>query len=312
LWPSERGLDQLLSGGERPALTTRLGLQRCSRSPTNPPKNVHNLPQDETLLSAPGERVLFGCLFTSDRPTDFEMIYSASEGGFEAKGGAKAKTIPGHATSGLSFFIPDTWTGAPPIEVTFKIRRKSDGALFEQKTWHFGKKEFIPTTITQFEKSPQPVAPGSHVDFAYSLGPKPPPGWTGPATGPFYLHETILERFEGQTCNVLREELKPEFAAAHPELKTSAEIAGFFFSPEAFNASFNVFGKDDAFIDQNGSNGIEIGGPRLASNLKTPKDVVWERIQVFEAQPNVALGRYTIRRTFHHATGALTIEKVGP
>jgi hypothetical protein len=270
---------------------------------------LHNLPDDAAPLSAPGERVLFSSLGQSLKPAEFETIYTTAGGTFDSPGGPTSKTFPGHGVLELSFFVPGGWNGTDPVTVDFKVRRKSDGAIFSPKTWRFGKKVFVPTALAQFEHGPQAVAPAGEVEFSYLLNPQPPPGWTGPAGGPYYEHETILERFEGMTCNVTREELKPEFATAHPELTTPEAIAGFFFVPAAFHASFTV-PRGDIIIDRNGANGIGDGGFRLAQNLVTLKTIQWDHVQVFEAQPGVVLGRYTIRRSWH-TNGALTIEKLG-
>jgi hypothetical protein len=310
LWASSDLADQLLQGAGPTRVGAGAGLRRCSRKPADPPTMAFNLPDDPAPLSSPGERVLFSSLGTSLRPTEFETVYTTVGGSFDSPGGAATKTFPGHGAAELSFFIPAGWNGTDPVTVDFLIRRKSDGATFSAKSWRFGKKAFVPTAMAQFEHGPQPVSANGEVEFSYLLNPQPPAGWTGDAGGPYYEHETILERFEGQTCNVTQAELRPEFAAAHPDLTTPEAIAGFFFNPQAFHASFTV-GRSDIIIDRNGANGVADGATRLLLQLTKPKAIEWDHFQVYEAQPGVVLGRYTIRRTMQ-TNGALSIEKLGP
>lgn len=310
LWGAGWERQQLLAGDGPVQVRASAGLRRCTRRPADPPTMLHNLPDDTAPLSAPGEQVDFSCLGQSGHPEQFETIYSSVGGSFDSPGGPPTKTIPGHAVMHQAFFVPAGWNGTDPVTVDFKIRRKSDGAIFSAKSWRFGKKTFVPTATSQFEHGPQTLPAGGEVVFSYLLNPRPPAGWTGPPDGPYYEHDTIRERFEGQTCNVTREELKPEFAAAHPELTTPEAIAGFFFRADAFNASFAV-PHSDIIEDRHADGGFSDGARSLLFSLKALHEIQRDRVQVYEAQPGVALGRYTIRQTLHGG-GALTVEKLGP
>ncbi|HVQ91255.1 MAG TPA: DUF4157 domain-containing protein [Mycobacteriales bacterium] len=288
-------------GGARP------GVHRCKRSPTPAPTEHHNLPSDTAPLSAPGEQVLFGALYQSTRPLDFEMIYVAQGAAFDASGGPTSKTIDGLAVAHQPMFIPADWTGTP-ITVEFKIRRKSDAAIVATKTWTFGKKRFFPTTLLEFEHGPQPLSAGAPTSFVYQLEPQPPAGWTGGPTGPYYQHETVLERFEGNNCNVRPEELTAEVRRDHPDFSSSAAIAAFFFAIDSFNASFTV-DRSDAITDMHSAGVFITQAASLMRSLTTPKAIEWDLVQVYEVEPGKVLARYVIRRRLA-GDGRVTIEKI--
>jgi hypothetical protein len=204
----------------------------------------------------------------------------------------------------LPFFIDQAWDGATPVQVEMQILRLSDGATVAKKSWNFGKKPYYPTTITQLEGDEErSLGPGGSLQYTYIVG---------PAVGPdgirrTYQNHTILERFEGVTCNIARTELKPEFQAAHPELMNSEQIARFFFDPASLNASFTL-DVNGAMADLNGENHVSRAFPGLMAALTTMKEVHFDNAQVFEAQPGVPLGRYIIRRIVK-PNGALAMRK---
>jgi hypothetical protein len=299
LWGAGAAAQQLLAGSGPVQVRAGAGLRRCSRKPVDPPNMQFVIPSDTAPLSSPGEEITFSCFGQSARPSEFETIYTTVGGSFDNPGGPTTKTLPGHAVMHQPFFVPSGWNGTDPVTVDFKVRRKSDGALFSAKSWRFGKKIFVPTGIAQFE-----------VLFSYQLNPQPPAGWTGPPNGPYYQHDTIRERFEGQTCSVTRAELKPAFAAEHPELTTPEAIAGFFFSTDSFRGTFTV-PKSDIIEDRNAENGFGQDAARLLFNLATPHEIQRDFVHVYEAQPGLVLGRYTIRQIMHGG-GVETIEKIGP
>ena len=291
-----------------PRARTHFGIRSCKRAPTPPPTEVHNLPADTAPLSSPGEQILFSALYGTNRPDDFQMLYVAQGGAtLDAPAGPTSKTIDGTAFQHHPMYIPTDWNGAP-ITVEFKIRRKSDGAIVATKTWRFGKKAFIPTNVLEFEHGPQPLSAAAPTTFAYQMEPRPPAGWTGNPSGPYYEHNTILERFEGHNCNVRPEELKPEVTRDHPEFTTSNAIANFFFALESFNATFTV-DHSDAIVDQHSAGVFITQGASLMRSITTPKAIEWDLTQVYEAAPGAVLARYVIRRRLN-TNGTTTVEKV--
>jgi hypothetical protein len=308
LWGAGDVAQQLLDGSGPVQARAGAGLRRCSKKPADPPAILHNLPDDTAPLSAPGEQVDFSLLGQSGRPDAFETIYTTVGGNFDRPGGPTTLTLPGHGALHQPFFVPSGWNGTDPVGVDVKIRRKSDGAIFAEKHWQFGKKVFAPTSLSPFENGPQPISQGGEVVFSYLLNPQPPAGWTGTPGGPYYQHDTIRERFEGSTCNVKPAELKPEVADANPGLTTPEAIAGAFFPSQAYNASFTVSSKD-IIEDRHSEGGFYQGAASLISKMSKPHEIAWDHVQVYEAEPGVVLGRFTIRFTMHGG-GAMTIEKI--
>jgi hypothetical protein len=288
-----------------PRLRSGLRLQRCAKKPTPAPEEEFNLPNHPNPLSAPGERILFSSVFRGLRPTDFETIYTGVGGHFDALGsGPLEKKFPGHGAANLSFFIDSTWDGKTPVSVEMQIKRLSDGLAVRKKTWNFEIKPYFPTTISQVgDEDEKPIGLGGNITYVYQVGPERD-AQGNPRT---YERQTILERFEGATCNIERSELKPEFQAAHPELTTPEKIAAHFYNPTAFNATFTV-DRSNAFADVNGENNVNQAWAPVMNALMTKKDVYFDHTQVFEAKPGVPLGRYVIRRILRH-NGAMAMKK---
>jgi hypothetical protein len=298
LWSGARTGLAKISRNAIPALKSGLRLQRCKAAPTPKPELEFNLPGKENPISAPGEKILFSSLYSSVKPSDFETSYTGVGGHFDQPGtGPLEKRFPDSTgAKNLPFFIDSNWDGTTPVTVHMQIRRLSDGAILITKDWTFSKKTYFPTGMHQFEgEGEESLQPREIKKFLYTLTPE---------TGPDGVHRsyqglTILERFEPGTCNISVAELKPDFKAAHPELKTPEQIAQFMFDFEAaFRGSFTVDLKAetaDAIEDQNGENNFQQAVPRIQAALITMKQVNFDLPQVFEAQPGVPLGRYIIR-----------------
>jgi hypothetical protein len=85
-----------------------------------------NHPDTTEPISGPGEQVLFSSNYRGAKPLDFETVYRAAGGHFDAAGtGPTEKKFPGRGAKNLPFFIDASWDGKTP----------PDGPNGDQKTF---------------------------------------------------------------------------------------------------------------------------------------------------------------------------------
>jgi hypothetical protein len=243
------------------------------------------IPFDVNPISAAGEQIIFGAEFTYPITNYHKLVYTSTGGTFDTTTGPSNKTYNGLHQRNIYFFINTPWNGTTPVNVTLEVQIRSDNSVVHSTTWNFSKKTTVPTTITQQEGAGERPLPST---YSYKLGPD-----LGGDGVDDYIGQTILETFGQRTCNITMAELKDSFKAAHPEITGPASITAYFFGTSSGNGTFTASAGDMIYDQHSG------GMPSLATfqnALKTMKEVYVDLPQVYEAQPGVTLGRYTVRR----------------
>ncbi|HMA33937.1 MAG TPA: hypothetical protein VKY74_05590 [Chloroflexia bacterium] len=272
--------------GSTPAGTTATLDRPPENAPAvaNPTEN-YVVPFDHQPRSLPGEEVLFNDVFNHADPTLFQLVFTGAGGKFDSATGAASKTIAGLNSGNLPFFVDAAWDGKSAVTVKLEVQRLADHATVLTYNWTFGKKENIPTTITQQETEGERDLPSI---YSYKVGPDLKADGKSD-----YVHETILETFGVNTCNITLADLKPAFRTAHPEITNDAQLTTFFFGGSGSNGTFTV-DADDKIFDQHGG-----GMPDKAvfeAALITMKEIHVDLPQTYTAKPGTPLGKYTIRR----------------
>lgn len=249
------------------------------------PTEDYVVPFDRAPLSLPGEQVLFNDVFQHADPTLFKLNFTGVGGKFDSAAGAASKTIAGLNSGNLPFFIDAAWDGRTAVTVKLDVVRIADTTTVRTYTWTFAKKTNIPTTIVQTETEGERNLPAV---YSYKVGPD-----INADGRPDYEHETILETFGANTCNITMADLKPAFKTAHPEITNDAQLTTYFFGGSGSNGTFTVDNTDQIY-DQHGG-----GMPDKAvfeAALTTMKEIQVDLPQTYTAKPGTPLGRYTIRR----------------
>jgi hypothetical protein len=276
-----------------PRLRTGLRLQRCNgRSGPGPatpslslPVPGDIIPFDRAPKSRAGEQVIFNSEFTHATPSDFQLVYTSAGGKFDDAAGSASKSIAGLTSGNVNFFIDAAWNGTDAVTVKLEVKRVADSSVVLTYDWTFGKKGTTPTTITQ--ENPETERPlGS--TYTYKLGPD-----LGGDSRDDYIGQTIIEKFGQRSCNIAIADLKPDWLTAHPAIKTDADVTAHFFGSSSSNGTFTVSTGDKIFDGHTG------GMPDKAvfeAALTTMKEINVDLPQTYEVEPNIALGKFTIRR----------------
>lgn len=250
-----------------------------------PPARYNIIPHDRNPLSAPGERVIFGAVYTDSSPSLYQLVFTCAGGDFDSAGsGTKSGTYPGINKRNLDFYIPTTWDKKTAITVKLELQKVADSSVVDTVNWTFGPKVNIPTTIDQVENDAE-FDVGKI--YNYKVGPKISKGATDD-----YLHETILETFGTRSSNLKVAELKPAWATSKG-ITTDQQITDHFFGTSSNNGTFTV-SAGDKFQDQHTG-----GVPDKSSfeeALTTMKEVTCDLPQTYSASPGTPLGNFTVRR----------------
>lgn len=258
------------------------------------PLQERRRPDELAVTSAPGELISFSAVFlmldqNGNVMDDYHRIVFVATGGEFVGSSARTRAdIPGLFAPDVKFKIDKGWDGKRPVEVSMEIRRQTDNGLTQRFNWSFTKKRAVPSTIKQIEAEMDRPAPA---DYTYRLGP------AKSGTEPF-LHETILERFQLVDFNLQLSDLEPSFLRSHPSIAGRSDIHQFFFEgPTAFGTF--VVEPGNQFVDRWEPERPDPGD--LSAALVSPKNVMEEQIQTFEAEPGIVLGKYFVRTTLTSA-----------
>lgn len=249
------------------------------------PTAYNIIPHDRNPLSAPGERIIFGAVYTDPHPGNYQLVFTCVGGDFNSAGsGVKSGTFPGINKRNLDFYIPATWDKKTAITVKLELQKVADSSVVDTANWTFGPKVNVPTTIAQQEtEGERPL--GSI--YNYKVGPD-----IGNDGKDDYLHETILESFGTRSSNLTVAELKPAWATSHG-ITTDQQITDYFFGTSSDNGTFTI-SAGDIFQDQH--TGGMPDKARFEEALTTMKDVTCDLPQTYSANPGSVLGRYTVQR----------------
>lgn len=253
--------------------------------PVNAPTEQYIVPFDRNPQAAPGERIIFRAVFTDSSPADYEMEFSTTGGHFQSSTGPTSVTINGLNSDNLDFFVPSPWDGSSTVQATFKLRRKSDGNVLRTETWNFGLKAYYPTTMTQQEGTGERTLPAV---YSYDIGPARQGG-----SAPYYEHQTILERFLLQSVgNINPADIDETYRNTHNLTNAEAISNHFINRGSGGNGTFTV-DANDRIYDQHGGHGDVTN---LVNHLTTPKEIHLVLPQVYESEPGVEFGAYTVTR----------------
>ncbi|RPI31382.1 MAG: hypothetical protein EHM70_11640 [Chloroflexota bacterium] len=292
-------LDRLFAAGSEDRILANILQQYGPEASWPAPTAGDVIPFDRNPNSSPGERIIMSAEYTFPLADNYhKLVYSCVGGGFDAAGGANNKTIQGLEAINQNFFIDAAWTGASPVTVTLQVQCRSNNHVALSETWTFAKSARFPTTINQIEAEGE-RALGS--TYSYKVGPD-----LGGDLVTDYEHQTILERFEHRTCNITMDDLKWSFKFSHREIQSDQDICDHFFGTSSSNGTFAVDATDQIYDQHTG------GLPSLATftnALSVMKDVYVDLPQIYEAQPGVTLGRYTIRRILK-TSGDMKLKKM--
>lgn len=260
-------------------------LRKCGTPCDSTPTPQALIPFDRNPLAAPGEQILFNSSLQDPTPDNFKLVYTGAGGTFDTRTGPNTKTISGLRSGNLPFFIDSSWDGTTPVTVKLQVQCKSDNKVVSTYDWTFGKKTYYPTTIDQLEGEGERPLPST---YSYKIGPD-----RGGDGVDDYLHQTILEKFEQRSCNITEADLGRMFKVFHPGVRTPEQITAYFFGTSSNNGTFTVSAGDKIYDRHSG------GMPDkevFESALATMKEVYVDLPQTYEAEPNVTLGRYNVRR----------------
>jgi hypothetical protein len=257
----------------------------ASVSASDAPTAYNIIPHDRNPLSSPGERIIFGAVYTDPSPGTYQLVFTCAGGDFNSAGsGVKSGTFPGINKRNLDFYVPATWNKTSAITVKLELQKVADSSVVNTVNWTFGPKVNIPTTIAQQETDGE-RALGSI--YTYKVGPD-----VGGDGNDDYLHETVLESFGTRSSNLTVAELKPAWATSHG-ITTDQQITDYFFGTSSDNGTFTI-SAGDIFQDQHGG-GIP-DKARFEEALTTMKNITCDLPQTYSANPGTALGRYTVQR----------------
>lgn len=251
----------------------------------NAPAQVYLVPFDRHPIAAPGEKIIFNSVFSDSDPNAYQLVYTASGGGFGAAGGPQTKTIAGLQSGNLYFFIDKAWTGKAATAVKLEVQKVKDKSVVSTHDWTFAKKAYYPTEVTQVEAETERTLPSN---YTYKVGPD-----RNKDGKDDYVGHTVLERFDANQGNIAVNELKPAYAKANGLTSQDQVTAHFFGNDSGSNGTFTVF-PGDKYADQHGG-----GMPdksTFESALIKMKEVHVDLPQYYEAEPGKTLGKYTIRR----------------
>ncbi len=72
-----------------------------------PPARYNIIPHDNAPLSAPGEQIIFGAVYTGSNPEQYQLVFTCAGGDFNSPGsGVRSGTYPGLNKRNLYFHIP--------------------------------------------------------------------------------------------------------------------------------------------------------------------------------------------------------------
>jgi hypothetical protein len=274
-----------VTSGENPPVPADKSTVEESGRSFNVPAETYLLPYDRSPQAAPGERIIFFAMFNDPTPNDYQLEYSTTGGHFDSAAGPTTKTIAG-LTANLNFHVPTPWTGAPAVQVVFKLRKISNNTVVRTETWNFSLKKRYPTTMAQVETTGERNMPA---DYSYNIGPA-----LLVANPPYYQHQTILERFgTWSLANIAPADIKGAYRTQH-SLNSTAAITSHFLGPtdSGFNGTFTVDANDQIFDRHDGTYNVS----NLVANLVAPKDIEIALPQFYEAKPGTTLGSYTVTR----------------
>jgi hypothetical protein len=284
----EEGEEKKPAAEKAPAVARKIYRSPVENAPKpalTVPTEDYVVPFDTAPLSAPGEKIIFGGEFKDPTPANFRIKLKGAGGDFDSAGsGTKNVTYAGLTKDNIYFFIDSKWDKSSAVNVTMEVERIGDSSVVFTRTWSFGAKKVFPTTITQSEGEGE-MALGS--SYTYTLGPSINKG------GPSYEHQTVLEEFGAQSCNLNMKNIKPEFLKKKG-LATDQAICDYFFGTDAgSNGTFTISNKD-TMRDQH--DGWYPNDDELDKALVKPMEVYVDLPQIYSAEPGKPLGKYTVRR----------------
>ena len=245
-----------------------------------PPIEKGTVPYDETPKASPGERITLRAEFTHANPSAYQLVYTGVGGSID---NAATKTIAGLKAENVNFVIKSPWPSV--VTLRLDVKNVASGAIEATKSWSFSEKTAVPDYMHQREGEGEYSNPAT---YHYELGKQILPGQDT------FVHNTIAERFEQNSCDITIDEIKPEYRTAHPYLTTMLDINNHFFGTGPGNTSTFVVQKGDVITDTHVD-----GFPSLAtlqSALVKMREVHSDLPQIYESKPGTTLGRYIIRR----------------
>ena len=260
------------------------------------------------LTSSMGERIIFNSSFGDPNPGNFRLEYTGLGGTFNTRSGPANLTLAaGLASGNRDFYISTTWRGQFVVSVQLLVRDLltmavatgpigAGGAMAPLNfNWTFTYRASIPTKMAQVETEGE--RPLGSV-YSYNL--------SGPKGTEWYGGQTVLERFLEPTCNIELSDLKPAYKTANG-ITTKSDIVRHFWPGPTNNGTFTI-DENNQFFDVHGG-GMPPYATFAPALLIQKPEIHLDKIQIYETQSRVMLGKYTIRRISKRSTGTLHVKK---
>jgi hypothetical protein len=285
--PGAQAPDAQTQGAPAPSDDRAAGASSNATASTSnaPPARYNIIPHDTSPLSAPGEEIIFGAVYTGANPEQYQLVFTCAGGDFNTPGsGVRSGTFPGLSKRNLYFHIPASWNKRSAITAKLELQKVADHSVVDTVNWTFGPKVNVPTTVDQIEDASER---NLGMIYNYKVGPD-----LGNDHRDDYLHQTVLETFGTMHSNLTVAELKPAWARRHG-ITTDQAITDYFFGTPGDNGTFTI-SAGDRFQDQHGGGVPEKA--QVEEALTTMKEVTCDLPQTYSATPGTPLGNLTVRR----------------
>jgi hypothetical protein len=258
----------------------------AERQAVNGPAEAYVVPETRTPKSAPGEQVIFRAKYDDPTPADYQLVFTASGGDFNAsRSGKKSTTVPGLVTENLLFFIDPRWDKRSAVTVKMELQKTADHSVVLRETWTFQAKTSVPTTVTQDNPETERNSPAP---YAYKCGPD-----LNNDGKDDYRNETVLETFGPHATNVKLADLKPAYAKTN-DLHNDRDVTAHFFGTDAgSNGTFTIT-EGDKFYDLHAEGMPD--KPDFERALVSMKEIHDDLEQTYSVEPGKPLGKYVVRR----------------